>query len=98
MKKTPQGVLTKRPGQRSRIKMETTEFKSVKSLTNHLKKNYTLVEIQEAYKEFNPEFFNGDYQIPSSHQEWGEQIYEDLKPRITYEGEKIAGHNLSDIL
>jgi arginyl-tRNA synthetase len=39
---------------------------------------YTLEEIENAYREFNPEFFNGHYNIPTTIDGWVEQIIEDI--------------------
>ena len=40
--------------------------------------NYSVEEIAKNYKEFNPEFFNGHYTIPSTIEGWAEQIIEDI--------------------
>lgn len=74
------------------------KFENVKQLEKHLE-NYTLEEISEGYKSFNPEFMDEErYSIPSDYNGWAVQIFEDLQPQIGYGGEKISGHELSDIL
>lgn len=39
---------------------------------------FTLEEIADAYELFNPEFFNGYYDIPTTRDGWMEQILEDF--------------------
>lgn len=39
----------------------------------------TIEEISQAYEKFNPEFFNGNYEIPTTLDGWVEQIIEDIK-------------------
>lgn len=39
---------------------------------------FSLEEIADAYERFNPEFFNGYYDIPTTRDGWMEQISEDI--------------------
>ena len=50
---------------------------------------YSLGEIAQNYEEFNPEFFNGNYEIPATLDGWVEQIIEDINSN---------GYSFEDIL
>lgn len=54
------------------IKMETIQ--ELKSKLQDL----SLKEISNAYEKFNPDFFNGNYEIPNTKDGWLEQIIEDI--------------------
>jgi molecular chaperone GrpE (heat shock protein) len=40
--------------------------------------DFTIEEISSAYEKFNPEFFNGNYEIPTTMEGWVEQILPDI--------------------
>ena len=52
--------------------------------------NFSLGEIADAYELFNPEFFNGCYDIPTTWDGWTEQISEDINEN-GYSFEDIFG-------